>query len=122
VCRLTRERETVVLVALSIDTPFDTDRVIEAIQLITPRRVSRSTVYRTLAMLEECGVVQRSPSGDGYVHPDMQSDEFLTGLTDCLFDDALVVSLEVCTRAHANLIAGTCPWCNRAIINGEVEE
>jgi|GEM_PF-1388759 Fe2+ or Zn2+ uptake regulation protein len=121
--RLTREREIIVVIALSIDSPFDTDHVIEAVRFtMGRRRVSRSTVYRTLTMLEECGLIQRNPAGNGYVRPATQSSGSLVEVSDRLVDDARVVSLEVCTRAHANLIAGNCPWCNRAIINGEVEE
>ena len=29
---------------------------------------------------------------------------------------------ERCKLAHANLMAGTCPWCGQAIINGTVED
>ncbi len=28
---------------------------------------------------------------------------------------------ERCTTAHAKLLAGTCPWCGRSIVNGRVE-
>ncbi len=121
--RLTPEREIVVLIALSIDTPFDADRVIEAILSTTvPCRVSRSTVYRTLTSLEECGLIHRNPGGEGYIRSLTHVGEPLSVAADCLGDDAGVMSSEACTRAHGNLIAGTCPWCNRGIINGVVEE
>ncbi|WP_417378809.1 Fur family transcriptional regulator [Gimesia sp.] len=58
--RLTQEREIIVAEVFSSHEQFDADQLVE--RMADPgvgRRVSRSTVYRTIGWLEEAGMLRK---------------------------------------------------------------
>lgn len=58
--RLTKERETVVEEVFSSHEHFDADHLVDRLShRSNENRVSRSTVYRMLSMLEESGLLRR---------------------------------------------------------------
>jgi Fur family ferric uptake transcriptional regulator len=58
--RFTRERETIVQAIFSWRVPFDVEELIQQLaRRIDGRRVSRSTIYRTLSQLEESGLIRK---------------------------------------------------------------
>jgi Fur family ferric uptake transcriptional regulator len=63
--RLTPER--LVLLRAVLDHPghFDADQIVARLKRRRGRAASRATVYRTLVLLEECGILRRSLRGQG---------------------------------------------------------
>lgn len=58
--RLTPERETIVEQVFEAHDHFDADQLVEQVSKLSgKRRVSRSTVYRTLTSLEEAGLIRK---------------------------------------------------------------
>ncbi|MCA9014388.1 MAG: transcriptional repressor [Planctomycetaceae bacterium] len=58
--RLTQERELIVAEIFSSYEQFDADQLVERMAAQkTGRRVSRSTVYRTIGWLEEAGMLRK---------------------------------------------------------------
>ena len=60
--RMTKERETLVREILRAPRHFEAEQLIRRLRW-SRRRVSRATVYRTLSLLESCGVLRRSTFG-----------------------------------------------------------
>ncbi len=92
--RLTRERRLVAETVFSLTAPLNGESVLESLIDIFQRNVSRSTIYRTLALIEESGLASVETVSSGDLSP-------------------------LCAAAHANLIAGRCPWCGRDITHGK---
>ncbi len=63
-CRWTTQRSRIVHEALSTHEHFTAEELLARCRDVDPR-VSRATVYRTLAVLEEIGVVEGLETGDG---------------------------------------------------------
>ena len=64
--RLTTERRIIVEEIFADHEHFDVDRVVGRLtQRNDGRRVSRSTVYRAIAMLEEAGLIRKIARADG---------------------------------------------------------
>lgn len=64
--RLTTERQIIVEEIFADHEHFDVDRVVARLsQRDDGRRVSRSTVYRAIAMLEEAGLIRKIARADG---------------------------------------------------------
>lgn len=57
--RMTRERAIVVEEIFSSHEHFDADQIVERLARLHEKRVSRSTVYRTLTQLEEAGLIRK---------------------------------------------------------------
>lgn len=55
---LTPERELIAVTALDFDQPIEAERTVFALQKGSKRTVRRSVVYRTLADLQEAGLIQ----------------------------------------------------------------
>lgn len=62
--RLTRERLDILQAALSAEKHFDAEELLTSLGRRRPR-VSRATMYRTLTLLEQCGILRRSLLGQG---------------------------------------------------------
>ena len=60
--RMTKERETLVREILRAPRHFEAEQLIRRLRR-SRRRVSRATVYRTLTLLEACGILRRSTFG-----------------------------------------------------------
>ncbi|QDT89684.1 Ferric uptake regulation protein [Gimesia algae] len=59
--RLTEEREIIVAEVFSSDEQFDADQLVERMaDQGVGRRVSRSTVYRTIGWLEKAGMLRKA--------------------------------------------------------------
>lgn len=63
-CRWTAQRESIVRTAFSTHDHFTADELLLRSKKKDPR-VSRATVYRTLAVLEQAGFVEGLDAGDG---------------------------------------------------------
>ncbi len=64
--RLTTERRTIVDEIFAEHEHFDVDTIVGRLsQRDVARRVSRSTVYRAIAMLEEAGLIRKIARADG---------------------------------------------------------
>lgn len=67
--RLTRQRRLVVEMVFSHHDHFDADELIDHLQdLITKRRLSRPTIYRTLSELVEAGMLRKMALGGRSVY------------------------------------------------------
>jgi len=67
--RITRQRRLIVETVFSHHDHFDADELIDHLQeLISQRKVSRPTVYRTLAELVEAGMLRRMVLGGRSVY------------------------------------------------------
>lgn len=62
--RLTRERLEILEAALCAEKHFDAEELLSSFGR-RRSRVSRATTYRTLALLEQCGILRRSLLGQG---------------------------------------------------------
>ncbi len=62
--RLTRERLEILHAALGAEKHFDAEELLSSLGRRRPR-VSRATTYRTLTLLEQCGILRRSLLGQG---------------------------------------------------------
>ncbi len=60
--RLTAERRELLSIALSMPAHFDADQMVAKVQR-KRKKVSRATIYRTLALLEQCGLLRKSILG-----------------------------------------------------------
>ena len=111
---MTGERHRVAATVFSLQgsTKFAAEDIYDALETI-----SRATVYRTLSLLVDAGLVHRDESGDdrkvfshGFVN---ESGKTLASL---LPQNKYA---DLCATSHASLIAGCCPWCGRTIVHGE---
>jgi Fur family transcriptional regulator, ferric uptake regulator len=60
--RRTKQRETIIEAAFSSEDHFNADELLVRVKKITPS-VSRATVYRSLALLVECGLLREVDLG-----------------------------------------------------------
>lgn len=126
--RFTREREELLAAIFEAPRHFEAEDLIRTVHQRSGR-VSRATIYRTLALLEECGVLQKSLFGHnrhfyeslvGRHHHDHIVCVHCGQIRE--FDDARIdaVQQEVCARFgyalvdHMHEIFGVCPGCREA--------
>lgn len=106
--RMTRERAFVVEVVFKMASPFDAASVLAAVgRTKVQLNVSRSTLYRTLTLLKDSGLIRCETGAGGW---------------ERYYHTFNVVPPSPCDSIHKKMIAGTCPWCGGAIIEGEVRE
>lgn len=110
---LTRERMIVAQLVDSLRSPFSVDAVMTAIlRLKGPERISRATVYRTLQLLCNAGQLDaESNLAAELIYTHRQAPP-----------RPAVRRPRLCRSTHAELIAGTCPWCGRAIAWGRAQD
>ena len=106
--RLTGERELVASVIFSLRPPFTAESVLASV--LPKIRVSRATVYRTLAMLTDSGQVQ------------IQSESKLIYTHEYGPPSLVDTPSQLCDSIHGSLIVGKCPWCGCNIIDGKPED
>tara|TARA_R100001132_G_scaffold25760_1_gene26371 strand:+ start:4891 stop:5388 length:498 start_codon:yes stop_codon:yes gene_type:complete len=127
--RLTQERELIVAEVFSSHEHFDADQLVERMKLQkTGRRVSRSTVYRTLGSLEEAGLlrkVARTNDRDVYEHDYgyPQHDHFICKSCGELFEfhneeiaeilEKLAEQINFRMNEHRLEVYGICDDCSR---------
>jgi Fur family ferric uptake transcriptional regulator len=118
---------------LIIDTLFDStehvtiDRLLEQVRAIDPR-VGYATVYRTLKLLTESGVVQEHHFGDGHTRYELVDEDAHHDHLICLecgtiteFEEPAVEALQdrIAQRhnfevsAHKHELYGTCSDCQK---------
>lgn len=73
--KYTPERAHILDTVIRFDGPFQAERVVEAVKGAHPPgaqrlRISKATVYRTIRLLLDAGIIQRLPLGEeqGYYH------------------------------------------------------
>lgn len=127
--RLTREREIIVAEVFADHEHFEPDQLIERLGRRTDgRRVSRSTVYRTLASMEEAGLLRKVARPNGrevyehdYGYP--QHDHLICDQCGTLIEfhnDAIAELIEKIAlengfmkTGHRLEVYGTCQSCRR---------
>lgn len=65
--KYTPERALILDVVMRFDGLFEAERVLETVRE-SPLKVSKATVYRTLRLLQEAGIIQRVPFDDEQTH------------------------------------------------------
>ena len=125
--RLTRERSIIVEEVFAHHEHFDADQLVDRLaDRQDGKRVSRSTIYRTLSLLEEAGLLRKVARQDdrdvyehayGYPH----HDHFICGRCGALIefhDDRLRAIIEEAARArgfrmnaHRLEVDGLCADC-----------
>lgn len=65
--KYTPERALILDVVMRFEGLFEAERVLEAVRE-SPLKVSKATVYRTLRLLQEAGIIQRVPFDDEHTH------------------------------------------------------
>lgn len=127
--RLTQERELIVTEVFSSHEHFDADQLVVRMSVQkTGRRVSRSTVYRTLTYLEEAGLlrkVARTNDKDVYEHDYgyPQHDHFICKSCGELFEfqnndiaeilEKLAEKINFRMNEHRLEVYGICEDCSR---------
>ncbi|MAG93461.1 MAG: hypothetical protein CMJ48_06905 [Planctomycetaceae bacterium] len=113
--RLTQERQLIVETVFELNPPFDGESVVQAVSYRwSAHRACRSTVYRTLFSLKEAGLLVSRLSAD-------QRVVYMT--TDHITPTDIAADLAtICAVTHAKLISGTCPWCGKTILRGDVRD
>ena len=127
--RLTREKTTIVEEIFSSHEHFEAEQLIDRMTSRTDgSRVSRSTIYRTLADLEKAGLIRKVAQTDGrhiyehdYGYP--QHDHLICNKCKKLFEfenDQISGILEEVAAEHGFLmeghrleVQGTCEDCRR---------
>lgn len=125
--RWTSQRALIVRKALDTHDHFTADELLDRCRREDPR-VSRATVYRTLAVLEEAGVVEALETGDGgrrfeHVIGHDQHDHMLCRVCGSIFefrDEELARRHQAAARRigfrierHSLRIHGTCRACQQ---------
>ncbi len=64
---LTKQRDLVLTQVFKNHTHFEADEIVDTLRK-NNSRVSRATVYRTLAHLNECGLIRKIDLGHGHSH------------------------------------------------------
>lgn len=129
--RLTHERATIVDEVFASHEHFDPDQLIERLATRKNRRVSRSTIYRTLSSLEEAGLIRkvaRTENGSDVFEHDYgypQHDHFICKKCGALIEfhnEAISRILEELAQEHGFRMTGhrmevygTCEACNRPV-------
>jgi Fur family ferric uptake transcriptional regulator len=126
--RWTTQRALIVLTALATHDHFTAEQLLDRCRKEDPR-VSRATVYRTLAVLEESGFVEGLDTGDGgrkfeHVIGHPHHDHMVCVTCGAIFefhDDELEHRQDVAAKRigfrierHSLRIHGTCRACQRA--------
>ncbi len=127
--RLTQERELIVTEVFSDHEHFDADQLVYRMaQQRTGRKVSRSTVYRTLGWLEDAGLlrkVARTNDKDVYEHDYgyPQHDHFICKSCGELFEfqneeiaqilQKLAENINFRMNEHRLEVYGVCDNCSR---------
>ena len=127
--RLTQERELIVTEVFSSHEHFDAEQLVERMSVQkTGRRVSRSTVYRTLGWLEDSGLlrkVARTKDRDVYEHDYgyPQHDHFICKNCGELFEfqnddiaeilERLAENINFRMNEHRLEVYGVCEDCSR---------
>jgi Fur family ferric uptake transcriptional regulator len=107
--RMTRERAIIVEEVFASHEHFDADQLIGRLaQRSDGRRVSRSSIYRTLSLLEEAGLIRKVARQDDkdvfehdYGYP--QHDHFICGRCGTLIefhDERIAAVLDEMSRLH----------------------
>lgn len=128
--RLTRERSIIVEEVFASHDHFDADQLVQRLapQRMDGRRVSRSTVYRSLTLLEEAGMLRKVARQDGrdvyeheYGYP--QHDHLICKKCETLFEfhnEAISELLDEIARQHGFRmeghrleVSGLCAACSR---------
>ena len=127
--RLTRERSIIVEEVFASHEHFDADQLVQRLsQLKDKRRVSRSTVYRSLHQLEEAGMLRKVARQDGreiyeheYGYP--QHDHLICKKCGTLYEfhnEAISELLDEIARQHGFRmeghrleVSGLCAPCSR---------
>ncbi|MBD3336557.1 MAG: transcriptional repressor [Candidatus Eisenbacteria bacterium] len=125
--RMTREREALVQEILRAPRHFEAEQLIRRLRR-SRRRVSRATVYRTLSLLEECGILRRSSFGHDRSFYEAMRNEGHHDHLICLgcgqideFHAPRIESLQlkVCQERgfvlmdHVHEMYGLCPKCSQ---------
>ena len=123
--RVTPERERVCLEVYTTSLHFDAEVLISRLQT-GPKPVSRATVYRTLEILEECGLVKKIRQTDkrhhyekslGLEHHDHLFCDVCGRVIEFRVDEIERLQDEVCSRygfqprRHTLQIYGLCREC-----------
>lgn len=66
--KFTPERRTILEAACAMDTHFEADEVFLRLRQGGSGRISRATVYRTLPLLEACGLIRKVVFTDKHTH------------------------------------------------------
>ncbi len=127
--RMTRERDIIVEEVFADHEHFEPDQLIERLGHRTDgRRVSRSTVYRTLTAMEECGLLRKVARPNGrevyehdYGYP--QHDHLICDTCGKLIEfqnDLIANEVEEVAKkmgflktSHRLEVYGTCEECRR---------
>ncbi len=128
--KTTRERTALLKEIFSTHKHFDADDLVDRMREAGGQKVSRATVYRTLELLHECGLVGRVRlNEEKYRYERLRKGEHHDHLicTSCgkvmEFVDPRIEELqnEVCQRSdfhaisHAHQIRGLCTTCHRKV-------
>lgn len=66
--KYTPERRAILETVCSMHTHFEADELYRELRARNNRRISRATVYRTLPLLEECGLIRKVIFVDKHTH------------------------------------------------------
>ncbi|MBI3468589.1 MAG: transcriptional repressor [Planctomycetes bacterium] len=124
--KLTGERRTIVAEVFAAHEHFDAEELVAKLQRHNGERVSRSTVYRTLAQLVEAGLLRKARHGNrdvyeqdyGYPQHDHLCCQRCGKLIEFQSAPLAAIRDEVSRRhqfhplSHRFVIYGTCAECN----------
>lgn len=136
--RMTDQRGRILVVVFNYSSPFTADDILSTLSGHgSDWSVSRSTLYRMLEMLEDCGLITKESMPDGidtytpceallesaearWTIPLETANRLVNALPTQL-DPAefMEVDPSLCDSMHRTMIAGTCPWCGREIFNAD---
>lgn len=131
--RLTQERASIVEEVFSSHEHFDAEELVARMQSRNDRRrVSRSTAYRTLSLLEEANLLRKVTRADGreiwehdygYPQHDHMYCQRCGSLIEFTNESLRNLRDEVCREhgfrpvSHRLVIYGTCASCNRSRVS-----
>ena len=128
----TGERYTILDAIENMDSHFEADELVMQLRR-EGKRISRATVYRTLHLLEECGIVRRVRFGESHNHFELSLDKANHAHLICTvcgkvieFDDSRLeeVQEQICkTYGFSPVqrmveIYGVCPECQKEPTRG----
>lgn len=125
--KCTEERLTIVDHVFEKHTHFEADELVASLKQ-RKLNVSRSTVYRTLSLMVEAGLLRDLPFGAstvyehdyGYPHHEHLKCDKCGEVIEFVCDDLTDLQEEICRRfrfratTHRFVIHGVCEKCNRA--------
>jgi Fur family transcriptional regulator, ferric uptake regulator len=130
--RWTNQRSLIVRTALASHEHYTAEELLARCRVTDPK-VSRATVYRTLAVLEEAGFVEGLDTGDGgrkfeHVLNHEHHDHMVCGGCGAIFEfrddelerrqDAAAKRIGFRIERHSLRIYGTCKSCQRQQAKG----